>query len=161
MLGSLARKLRVFGYDTSYSRGEEDSHLIAAARKQGRTILTADELLASRGAKLGAAVFLVRGKNDGERLDEIASSADRMGKPLVAGESRCSFCNRALARVPRERVGTALPRGVVTRHRLFYYCAYCDRFYWRGAHWKRLRRLRGRITKVESAPGKRNARALL
>lgn len=161
MLGSLARKLRVFGYDTSYYRGGDDGHLIAAAKKQGRAIVTADQNLASRGVKLGAAVFLVRGESDGERLDEMASSAEKLGKALVAGESRCSLCNRTLAPVSRERVGAALPPSVVGRHRLFYFCAHCDRFYWRGGHWKRLRRLRERISaQVKDASGNRNARTL-
>jgi len=159
MLGSLARKLRVFGYDTSYCRGRDDSYVIGAARKEGRAIITADRLLASRAAKLGVAIFLVRGRSDGERLDEIATLAEKLGKALVAEESRCSLCNRPLIPVSKEKVGKALPPGVLARHRLFYHCTRCDRFYWRGAHWKRLRRLRVRIsTQLEAASGKGNAR---
>ncbi len=46
MLGSLARWLRLMGYDTAYPEPGPDRDLIDRARKEGRILLTRDKELA-------------------------------------------------------------------------------------------------------------------
>ena len=46
MLGSLARKLRIFGYDTLYFREGSDAELERVAIAEDRVIVTADRGLA-------------------------------------------------------------------------------------------------------------------
>jgi uncharacterized protein with PIN domain len=147
MLGSLARKLRVFGFDTAYygERHGDDAHLLAIAKGEGRSIITADEGLAARAQKTGVPVYLVHASSDSGRLHSIAILAAGRGLGLTPGESRCALCNGELDAVSRESVRDLLPGNVVSRHRLFYSCRRCRRIYWRGGHWKKLRRLRARL----------------
>ena len=45
MLGNLAKKLRVLGYDSAYFSSIEDEKLVTIAKNEKRIILTKDELL--------------------------------------------------------------------------------------------------------------------
>jgi uncharacterized protein with PIN domain len=154
MLGSLARKLRVFGFDTLYDRSSNDEKLVRLAIRQRRAILTADRLLASAAAASGASVILVQGETDAQRLRDIASRASRLGLDIAAGgPSRCALCNGPLKSASKRELGEKVPIGVSSRHRLFYLCAECGHIYWRGGHWKRLRRLQG-VLRVKEGSGR-------
>jgi uncharacterized protein with PIN domain len=152
MLGSLARKLRVFGFDTLYDRSANDEMMVRLAVKQRRVILTADRLLASAAAASGASVILVRGETDAQRLRDIAPRVTRLGLDMEAGgPSRCALCNGSLKSISKGELGEKVPRGVSSRHRLFYLCAECGHIYWRGSHWKKLRRLQGVLRAKEGS----------
>jgi len=45
MLGSVARKLRIFGFDTLYIAHAHDDEILKTGIEQGRVILTADKEL--------------------------------------------------------------------------------------------------------------------
>lgn len=143
MLGSLARKLRVFGFDAQYCRQEDDDTVIAVARRRRGIVLTSDRLLEARATKRGVAAILIRGDTDAQRLRYLAAKMRQVGRGLTAGPPRCAMCNGRLASAPRESLRGVLPARVVACHRLFFACARCGRVYWRGGHWKKLRRLQG------------------
>lgn len=140
MLGSVARKLRIFGFDTAYFTEGKDSDLEAMARREGRVILTSDEGLFAHSQRLGLRAVLVEGRTDRARLLSIQS---RVGSVAMrpGGPSRCAVCNGELVAVPRREAAAEVPQKVLTRHRLFLRCRSCSRLYWRGRHWQRLRRL--------------------
>ena len=139
MLGSLARKLRALGFDTSYFRSGEDSALLDMARKEARVILTADRILAARADGRGLNAILVTGNTDGARLRAIAAAAKASGLSLVPGDSLCAVCGGALRALNKRDVAGRVPPSVERRHRQFYVCASCGKLYWRGSHWKKLR----------------------
>lgn len=141
MLGSLARKLRMLGLDASYFRSGDDYSLLSAARREGRIILTADRALSSMARRRGLTVILVSGRTDGARLRVMARSANASGIPLVRGDPLCSVCGGGLRKLTREDVTGRVPAPVERRHRLFYECSVCQKLYWRGSHWKKLRSL--------------------
>ena len=139
MLGSLARKLRVLGFDTAYYRSGDDAGLIEQATEAERVILTGDRALASLAARRGAKVVLLSGKNDGARLRELKADAKSMGFNLHKGAPLCSVCNGPLSRLGRPAVADKVPSSVALRHKLFYQCSSCGKVYWKGGHWKKLR----------------------
>ncbi|MDA4118800.1 MAG: Mut7-C RNAse domain-containing protein [Thaumarchaeota archaeon] len=144
MLGSLARKLRIFGFDTLYFKDGDDAELESLARKEERVIVTSDLALSRDAGRRGARTLLVRGKTDKARLLSIAEA---LGPETFAQKgrrtsSRCALCNGVLEELgKREARKTPIPARVVARHRLFFRCASCAKVYWRGKHWDRLRRL--------------------
>jgi len=144
MLGTVARKLRIFGFDTVYFSEGGDPELEALARKEGRVILTSDRRLLAHSEGRGLQAILVEGKTDGARLRSVARQAGP-GMTLRLGggrASRCAVCNGELELIGRrEAVASKIPPKVLARHRLFYVCRSCSRYYWRGKHWDRLRRL--------------------
>jgi uncharacterized protein len=144
MLGSLARKLRIFGFDTAYFKEGEDAELEAEARRERRVILTSDKLLFAHARAKGLRAVLVAGRSDRARLLSVqAQVGPGHGFPIGAAMgSRCAACNGELMRIGKKGAAAAdLPPKVVARHRLFYRCTSCSRLYWRGGHWGRLRRL--------------------
>jgi hypothetical protein len=146
MLGSLARKLRIFGFDTLYfGDGGSDTELEALAKKEQRVILTSDKRLFARAErKRGLRAILVEGGTDRARLRSVVRQAGPvMSLRLGRGRAtRCAVCNSELEVVGRGDMASAeIPAKVLARHRLFYTCTSCSRFYWRGKHWERLRRL--------------------
>ena len=145
MLGSLARKLRAFGFDTTYYRGGEDSGLIRLATSEGRIILSSDRFLFDRARARDLAVLLISGRTEGERISSLRSGAINVGLPLARGEPRCSICNGNLERIPKAKVKGQVPPSVETHHRVFYRCQGCGKYYWRGSHWKKLRWLERRL----------------
>jgi uncharacterized protein with PIN domain len=145
MLGSLARKLRAFGFDTSYFKQGEDSDLIDLARGECRTILTADRALAEIARVRGVAALLITGSTDAERISALKRAASAEGVALYKSGPRCSVCNGSLQKLRRNDIEGKIPSSVEKRHVLFYRCTECGKYYWRGRHWKKLRLLERRL----------------
>jgi len=141
MLGSLARKLRIFGFDTLYFRTGPDRELERVSREDARVILTSDRALAEHAGRHGLVALLLQGRSDRARLVSLLSQARSRGIVVSRGDPRCAVCNSDLERVGPERAARSLPGSVVGRHRLYYLCRGCGKLYWRGGHWPRLRRL--------------------
>jgi len=140
MLGSMARKLRILGFDTKYLNSDDES-LLHVAKEERRLLVTADRALASGAKRTGTATVLVEGDNDRTRLERLFEASAELGTRLVAGPSRCGLCNVELVRLSRQEAEGRVPFGVWSKHRLFLSCPSCGRTYWRGGHWKKLRRL--------------------
>lgn len=143
MLGSLARKLRIFGFDTLYFREGGDDALRALARREKRTILTSDAALFELSRGEGVRAYLVEGRTDRERLISVQRQAPGTSFRMARGSaSRCAVCNGELELLRRrDAAALAVPPKALARHRLFYRCTVCSRLYWHGGHWERLRRL--------------------
>lgn len=141
MLGSLARKLRAFGFDTAYYREGRDDGVIELARAEGRVVLTSDRLLHARVHARGLRSLILSGRTDGERISSLLRSAEVAGITLVRGAPLCSLCGGALEPMGRMNVIPLVPATVVRRHRFFLRCEVCGKVYWKGGHWKKLRRL--------------------
>lgn len=144
MLGSLARKLRIFGFDTIYFKEGSDFELEALAKREKRVILTSDRFLFEHAQRKRVKALFVEGRTDRARLLSLLGQAGpRLGMRIAnGGASRCAVCNGELEVINKR--GTAagqVPAKVLARHRLFYRCTSCSRSYWRGKHWERLRRL--------------------
>lgn len=149
MLGSLSRKLRAFGFDVAYYKRGDDAGIMALSRRQRRILVTADRSLASRSERLGLPTLLVSGETDGERLSAMVADARQRGIALSRGEPRCSLCNAQLRKISAVEARSQVQPAVAQRHRSFYKCRICGQVYWRGGHWKKLRRLQRLF---ESAP---------
>jgi uncharacterized protein with PIN domain len=145
MLGSLCRKLRAFGFDTAYYKAGNDSGIITLARSQKRVILTSDRSLAAMATSKGLTAIIVEGNSDGERISAISRAAAVSGTRLVRGDPLCSLCGGDLLTLRRVDVLGEVPPSITVRHRLFYRCGSCGKYYWRGSHWKKLRSLSRRL----------------
>lgn len=167
MLGSLARKLRIFGFDTYYHQSGTDAALMDIARRQKRVILTADRLLFESANRRDITSLFISGRTDAQRLRCLVHEAEQAAIALDAGESRCAVCNGTLTTVGRGELaenggvaGNPVTPEIATkakpqrkkaeasqaapplgRHRRYFVCTTCGKVYWRGSHWSRLRRL--------------------
>lgn len=149
MLGSLARKLRIFGFDTEYLVDADDDKVLARGIEQGRVILTADRELFKRIVKRGARGVLVEGAGD---LEDMAHVLSKLGLALDDAKmgSRCAACNGLLEEAARKDV-QGVPPGVLERQSQFFRCTTCGKVYWEGGHMEKMsafaEQLRARLAK--------------
>jgi uncharacterized protein with PIN domain len=135
MLGSLARWLRIGGYDAEYRRDADDDSLIEEASRTGRVLLTRDRVLAQRAKKRGVETILVEVEGDVEQLGALAATLEL---ELDPSNSRCPTCNGSLTRVERDRVRGRVPEASLEAFDVFWECGSCGGVYWRGSHWDQI-----------------------
>jgi len=145
MLGSLARKLRIFGFDTLYVNEGTDEEIMRLAKAGDRILLTSDVELCKRSNAAGARALLVTGSDDRSRMASLSGAAPGFSRRLDLGESRCALYGE-LEEVGRDVAEASLP-GRRARHRTYYRCESCGKLYWHGKHWERLRRLNSQLRK--------------
>lgn len=135
MLGSLARWLRIGGYDAEYRRDAEDDSLMEEASRTGRILLTRDRVLVLRAKKRGVETILVEGAGEVEQLGALAAA---LGLELDPSNSRCPKCNGSLTRVSRDEVRDRVPEASLEDFNVFWMCGSCGGVYWRGSHWDQI-----------------------
>jgi uncharacterized protein with PIN domain len=132
MLGTLAKWLRILGYDTHFDPDLDDHQMVRLARAEDRVLLTRDRELAQRR---GLHVLLVTS----EQLDaQVAQVLVDLDLESNRSFSRCPVCNEPLADADRETARSRVPVYVVQTHETFKFCPACQRIYWRGTHWKQM-----------------------
>lgn len=141
MLGSLARKLRILGFDTLYFKSGTDAELESLAQSQSRVVITRDKAVLERSRSGKFDAISVEGRTDAERLRSVVRKTGATVGPRRDWQSRCAVCNGPLRLATRREVERKVPDRVLRRHRLFYRCESCSRIYWRGGHWARLGRM--------------------
>jgi uncharacterized protein len=145
MLGDIARKLRILGYDTTYIKDTSDSCVLQAALKEKRILLTRDKELFKRVVKRGIQGILL------EKQDETDNIAYALTKNKIycvsfdARTARCSLCNGILEPRSSTEVKRRLPRKVLNTHNKFFQCSDCGKAYWEGSHISRLHMLAQKI----------------
>jgi len=133
MLGRLAKWLRILGYDTLYGARWDDNELARRARAEGRVLLTRDGELARRR---GLRVLFISQQELEPQLAEVLAAYP---PPLDGLFSRCPECNALLQDIPKEGVRGQVPPYVYETQQRFRQCPACQRFYWQGTHWQRMR----------------------
>jgi uncharacterized protein with PIN domain len=133
-LGTLARRLRLLGFDTIYDPAFDDVQLAAVSARERRVLLTRDIGLLKRSVVTHG--HWVRHTEPLEQLKEIveACSLQKDLRPFT----RCMICNGKLQSVDRHAIVDLVPLRVYAQRRRFTQCAHCKRIYWRGTHYKHL-----------------------
>ena len=134
-LGGLARLLRMSGFDTLYDNHFQDDEVERISSAENRIVLTRDrELLKRRGITHGCYVHAVR---SAEQLREIFTRLDlaRSARPFTL----CLHCNASLHSIDQAQVAAVLPPTVREHYEHFSFCNVCERVFWEGSHWRRMR----------------------
>lgn len=138
MLGSLARWLRILGFDTLYYRDIRDNDLVRLARQQCRTIITRDTGLS--GSRKVERIILVKSNELKDQLKEFLLWIKGQGiKPCPF--TRCPICNGNVHPVDKSKVRNDVPEYVFLNTQSFYQCSICGKVYWEGSHRKGIERL--------------------
>jgi uncharacterized protein with PIN domain len=130
MLGTLAKWLRLLGFDTLYPTVLDDDELIRISSEKARIILTRDKNLASRSN----ALYI-----ESDQLDEQVKQVFRSFNLKVDDAlSRCSLCNESIMEVEKWSVSSDVPEAIFFYHDEFWKCTKCNKIYWKGSHWKEI-----------------------
>ncbi len=142
MLGRLAKRMRLLGYDVLYDRKLDDNELIRISLSQNRTILTRDVALAHR--PLAANHIWIASDDTTEQIEQVLAAfpSEEPPRPLT----RCSACNGLLEAASRAHVKDLVPQYVYEKYDDFLCCTVCDRVYWWGTHVEKMN-LKGKVKK--------------
>jgi uncharacterized protein len=134
-LGKLASHLRMCGFDAAFSTNADDAALVAQARDENRTLLSKDRRLLQHPQLTRK--HLVQGSDPRVQVKEVFERFDLYGAILPF--TRCIECNTPLCRVEKGAVRHRLPPKVELTFEEFQICNVCDRVYWKGSHYTRMK----------------------
>lgn len=139
-LRSLARRLRLMGFDVDYKEDRDDRELAKISEEQNRILLTRDRrLLMHKNVSRG---IIIRNTGTSEQLCEVLERLDlrSMCRPF----SRCIACNGIIHPLDLNSPGYAaaeekIPSGVRDWCREYFICDNCHKIYWKGSHYEKLK----------------------
>ncbi|MFX1763652.1 Mut7-C RNAse domain-containing protein [Paraburkholderia sp. A1RI-2L] len=154
-LGGLAQLLRLVGFDTLYDNHFADDAIESLALTEHRIVLTRDrELLKRRSITHGC---YVRALKPRAQLHELFERLDLAAS--VRPFRLCLACNAPLRHIARAEVRSRVPAGVFERHTRFVTCDVCERVFWEGSHWQRMRALIDEVRDNTKVNGNHNGSA--
>ncbi|HET8720312.1 MAG TPA: Mut7-C RNAse domain-containing protein [Candidatus Nitrosotenuis sp.] len=145
MLGTIAKKMRILGFDCKYFNTVGDEDLLLVAKKENRTIITKDNKLADNAAKHDIAVVKVSLQTEREQLLEIAKAFGWKKYEYDADRARCPVCNGTLQQIQKKMTIDMVPPRIFEGVERFWICQHCYHLYWIGTHIRNLEKMIGEI----------------
>lgn len=140
-LGQLATYLRLCGFDTLYRNDYGDEELARTASQERRILLTKDRGLLKRN--LVSHGYYVRATDPAEQLAEVVQRFDLALS--IEPFRRCLRCNGHLRPVAKEAILNRLQDNTSRFYDDFRICESCDQIYWKGSHYRRMRRFLSQV----------------
>lgn len=163
-LKTLARRLRMLGFDTKYGPEFSDPVLADISAREERILLSRDRQLLMRN-KVSRGLY-VRNTDPDRQAPEIVERLDlyRSIKPF----SRCISCNAEISPMAKSDIVSRqqadgresdppsdVPPGVLAWCEEFYRCTGCGKVYWKGSHYQRMLEIIERIASDRNRSGLR------
>ena len=141
MLGNIAKKLRLMGFDSKYDSQIIDNDLINLAIKENRIIVSRDSDLIRKSLSFGIKSILLKNKEEHEQLYEIIKSLNLKKVEINGDNARCPLCNSETEFVKKELVSSRIPKKVLEINEKFWNCKNCNKIFWEGSHIINLQKL--------------------
>lgn len=133
-LGTLARRLRLLGFDCLYRNDFSDAEVMQLSLEQGRTILTCDRgILRHKRVVHG---YLVRSDQVDQQVREVLARYQLHER--VRPWLRCMACNGLMEEVRKGEIEARLEPKTRLYYDDFRRCGECDRLYWQGSHFAKI-----------------------
>jgi len=139
MVGRLARRLRMLGYDAAYQPWGDDRDLLRRAARERRILVTRDTGIGC--GKTRARVLLLSANDTADQLRQVGAALDLAQPPGLF--QRCTVCNVPLRKAQREEIEARVPEYVRGTQTDFRSCRHCGRVYWPGTHRREMLRSLG------------------
>jgi hypothetical protein len=140
MLGTLAKKMRILGFDCLYSATIEDDELILIAKKENRIVITKDRQVADNSKKHDILTVLLTTFTEKEQFVEIAKKMGWMEYEFNAEDARCPVCNGKIVAIEKSQIEDEMPPKIAQNVREFWICEGCKHIYWEGTHIRNLKK---------------------
>jgi uncharacterized protein with PIN domain len=141
-LGRLAAYLRMLGFDTLYRNDYADENLARLSADEDRILLTRDRGLLMRTVVTRGCYL--RATDPARQLAELLQRFDLAR--AITPFRRCMHCNAVLRPIPKETISDRLLPQTRQHFNEFYNCPQCGRIYWKGSHYRRMRRFIDSVT---------------
>ena len=148
--GKLARWLRMMGYDALFFNDIEDGCLVDMAMKEGRVVVTRDTQIAKRRVATNGSLRVILTRDDDPRRQLLQVMKELSLDCRQMQFTRCLECNRRLKPRSKEEVKDLVPPYVFSTQTQYMQCPSCNRVYWQGTHWQRMKNDLEEITAASS-----------
>ena len=141
MLGNIAKKLRLMGYDTKYFSDIEDESLIQIAKKDNRIVISRDEDLVRISTKNDVNGIFIHSDKEVEQFHEILDYLNLETVEISGEKARCPNCNSTTESIDKKNIYQKIPQKVLDYNEKFWICKNCDQIFWEGTHIQNLQKL--------------------
>ncbi|MEW5955355.1 MAG: Mut7-C RNAse domain-containing protein [Candidatus Micrarchaeota archaeon] len=149
MLRRLCRWLRILGYSCDYASPEKsDDEVIRWASGDKLVLLTRDEELAQK-ARDYCKTLLLRSNYFQQQAKEVFRSL-RLAPSKFPSRTICPECNGLLRKTSKAEVEGKVWPYVFKRRRDFWECTGCGKIYWKGSHWRGIKKTVERIRRKKN-----------
>lgn len=138
MLGNIAKKLRLLGFDSEYFSDIEDLELLEKSKNENRTIISKDQKLIKRAEKIGIPSIYISKDDEIEQFREILEKTNLELNKISGDGARCPKCNFRTSKIKKSEIFNDIPEKILTYHDKFWKCDGCNQIYWEGTHIKNL-----------------------
>ena len=145
MLGNIAKKLRILGFDSEYFSDIDDSELIQKAKNEQRVIISRDHELISRAKNNGIQSIYISTENEIKQFLEILQNVPLEFDKITGDTARCTKCNSRTSPVKKSEIENKVPQGILDYNDKFWKCENCGQIYWEGTHIKNLQKFLDKI----------------
>jgi len=133
-LGTLARSLRLLGFDVAYERQAQDRQLLRVMEHEDRALLTRDRRLLMHAIVRNG--YCPRSQNADDQTIEVIRRFHLFDS--IAPFTRCLRCNAPLQKVVKADVIEKLEPLTKIYYEEFRRCTGCRQIYWAGSHFSKL-----------------------
>jgi uncharacterized protein with PIN domain len=138
MLGNVAKKLLLLGYDTEYFSDMNDLKLIQKAKNEDRIIISKDRQLIANAKKSAIQTIQITKEDEIEQFSEILSTIHLELNEISGDTARCTKCNSNTSQISKSKISNKIPSKVLEFNEKFWECDNCKQIYWEGTHIKKL-----------------------
>jgi len=132
MLGTLAKWLRILGFDTLFANSNvEDEKLLKLAKDEERILITRDKNLTIDARRENIKVIKIISTDINDQLRQVIKNT-KIDENFFL--SRCLLCNNLVEKISKKNVKKIVPDRVYENNKKFWYCKICDKVYWKGSH---------------------------
>ena len=151
MLGGLARWLRMLGYAAEYESNADDNSLLRSSENPETVLLTRDEQLYSRAVGKKIRSVLVTGDTEEARLGQLMTTLG-ISLEIDIAATRCPECGSELYEISKVEAASVVPAKSLELYDRFWRCTNgeCEKTYWVGSHWKKIRHTLEEARKIAS-----------
>ena len=142
-LGTLARNLRLLGFDVAYDRQAQDRQLLSVMEREDRALLTRDRRLLMHAIVRHG--YCPRSQNAEDQTIEVVRRFHLLDS--ITPFTRCLRCNASLQKVVKADVIEKLEPLTKIYYEEFRRCIGCGQIYWAGSHFSKLQR---RLEKIRA-----------
>lgn len=136
MLGTLAKWLRIYGFDTFFVNSEmDDAKLMEITKKENRILITRDRNLIQSARRENLKTIEIKTTDINEQISTVLGDI-KIDKTKVL--SRCILCNTEVEEIKKEDIKAKVPKRVFDNNEKFWFCKKCNKIYWKGSHCEKM-----------------------
>lgn len=136
MLGTLAKWLRIYGFDTFFVNSEmDDAKLMEITKKENRILITRDRNLIQSARRENLKTIEIKKTDINEQISTVLGDI-KIDKTKVL--SRCILCNTEVEEIKKEDIKAKVPKRVFDNNEKFWFCKKCNKIYWKGSHYEKM-----------------------